>query len=442
MMTLRSTLFRHSPLSLVFAFVACVPDGQAKEAFRHVAKLEMSNAFRLTSSDWKIPERTALLGVDGLFGLEITNWTKGDFTTAISNLTEIIRITPNDAMAYIRRGICHSLQSEPDKAIADFKKATRVDPNNGLAHFFLGISHFEQREFERAITDITEALRLIPKKIMVRSRTASATLYSMRGYAYLATGAYERAVSDLTEAIKIDSRDDSFYCDRGTAYDRKGEFVKAMKDYDEAIRINPTNLVAYYNRGCIGQERGELDSAIRDFTRAIQIDPTNVDSYYNRSVAFSDKGALDKAIADLNEAIRLEPHNGTFYCDRGHVFSRKEEWTKARADYSEAIRVDPNNADAHNELAWLLATSPDASVRNGVRAIAIAKRACELAEWKNPNHIGTLAAANAEAGDFEEAVKYQKQVLSSTVLNKTERSDETQRLELFQQRKPYRDEAK
>ena len=102
------------------------------------------------------------------------------------------------------------------------------------------------------------------------------------------------------------------------------------------------------------------------------------------------------------------------------------------------LRLNPKNLEqAFNSLAWLLATCPESTVRNGEKAVQSASRACELSQWKEAAYIDTLAAAYAEAGAFDQAVKFQKQSLEMTRAPGRRRMQE--RLKLYQQRKPYRE---
>ncbi len=134
---------------------------------------------------------------------------------------------------------------------------------------------------------------------------------------------------------------------------------------------------------------------------------------------------------------RLERPAARYY-HSGRVWSEKKEYEKAIADYSEAIRLDPKHAGAHNGLAWILATCTDARYRDGGRAVELAKKACELSEWSDANVIDTLAAAYAEVGDFDAAVKWESKAIE-LLGDRKMKEDLRSRLELYRERKPYRE---
>ena len=135
--------------------------------------------------------------------------------------------------------------------------------------------------------------------------------------------------------------------------------------------------------------------------------------------------------------IRLNPKDAAAYLDRANAWSDQKEYDKARADYREASRLNSKFGRAYWDLAWLLATCPDAKYRDGKQALANAEKAKALSGDNEPGLLDTLAAASAEAGDFANAVKWQKQALQ--LIDVKDRAEFQSRLELYQAHKPYRE---
>ncbi len=202
----------------------------------------------------------------------------------------------------------------------------------------------------------------------------------------------------------------------------------------------PDDADAYYERGIAWLDKGELDKAIADFTQAIRLDPQSSGPYGERGVAWYLKGEYGKAIADCSEAIRLNPKDEVAFGNRGLTWSRKGEYDKAVADYNEAIRLAPENADGHNNLAWLLATCSLEAHRDGRKAIEHATKACQLTKWREVSFIDTLAAAYAEAGDLDEAVRWQRNAMAKCPENQKDHCQS--RLDLYKSGRPYREEPK
>jgi tetratricopeptide (TPR) repeat protein len=111
---------------------------------------------------------------------------------------------------------------------------------------------------------------------------------------------------------------------------------------------------------------------------------------------------------------------------------------EARQSYEEALKIDAKSIYALSALAWLLATTWDSSVRDGTRAIELAKTACELSGWNDPDSLDTLAAAHAEAGHFDEAVKWEQKALEQAKALRVEQVEEYKsRMELYKSRQPF-----
>jgi WD40 repeat protein len=202
----------------------------------------------------------------------------------------------------------------------------------------------------------------------------------------------------------------------------------------------PERAAEYLLRGRARLLRLEPDSAREDFTAAIRVDPTMADAYAERGNLFFSRGDLDKALNDCNEAVRVSPRLYEALILRSGIWVRKGTLDKGLADLIDAIQLAPNNSIAYLHRAKIYSSAADPRFRNGNQAIADGKKACELTNWRNGASIAILAAAFAEAGNFEDAIKWQTNALELTPEGFDElRSEFQQQLELYRAGKPYRD---
>jgi tetratricopeptide (TPR) repeat protein len=151
----------------------------------------------------------------------------------------------------------------------------------------------------------------------------------------------------------------------------------------------------------------------------------------------SGNGDNDRALAELNQAIALNPQDAQAYEARTDVDAAKGNNARLIADCNQVILLDPKNALILNNLAWVLATCPDASLRDGKKAVEDATSSCQLTYWQYGASIDTLAAAYAEEGDFDNAVKWENQYLETPNLSASDAADGESRLALYQAHKPY-----
>jgi len=138
-------------------------------------------------------------------------------------------------------------------------------------------------------------------------------------------------------------------------------------------------------------------------------------------------------------AARRAPNNPWPHIGAGHVWTARKDYDNATGELAEALRLDPNNSVALNNLAWIHATCQGAVYRDGPRAVEYAFQACNSTGWKLGWFLDTLAAAYAEVGDFEQAVKCQQQALDKPDYPEEKRAGARERLALFAARQPYRE---
>jgi tetratricopeptide (TPR) repeat protein len=273
-------------------------------------------------------------------------------------------------------------------------------------------------------------------------RVKNARNYVNLGNAAFVKSDFDKAISDYNEAIRLNPKDAIAYLQRGLAYVMKMDFDKAIDNFSESIRLNPKDAITYCERGSIYDVKGEYDNAINDYNEALRIDPKNIKALLKRGLAHSKKEEPEKAIKDYNQVFQLDPTNARAYSSRGVAYRKKGEFDKALKDFDDGIRLNPKDGIAFNNFALFRATCAKDSFRNGKEAVELATKACELTQWKSWFCIATLGAAYAEAGDFENAVKYQKQALSMFGTTGKNQNDEQQRLTLYEQKKPYHEVLK
>jgi tetratricopeptide (TPR) repeat protein len=252
----------------------------------------------------------------------------------------------------------------------------------------------------------------------------------------------EKALGWFDKAIRLAPDNAEAYLHRANAHSLKKDYDKALADFDEAVRLDPKNPNAFYGRGICHTYRKDNDKALQDFSQAIRLDGTNGEPYIQRGHVYCDMKNYEQALADFEQAIRLEPDKPDGYTARAVWYEKQKKFEKAIADYSKATQLDPKDPHAYNNLAWMYATCSEKKFRNGDKAVELALYVCKLTEWKEPEYFDTLAAAYAEIGKFDEAVKWQLKALASpeSFSDEAEVPKARQRLQLYTSGKAYTEE--
>ena len=293
---------------------------------------------------------------------------------------------------------------------------------------------FEKRDFEQAAKLLTEAIEANPKLTPA---------YILRGLANAARKKPEEAIADFSKAIELAPDDERPRLLRASAYQSQKEFDKAIADLDFAVKKNPKNAELLVTRGICKAQKGDDERAMEDFDAAVKADPKDVHGWQLRGSAYAEKGEKEKALSDFKQAIDIDPNNAATYLYRAQLYLVESEPESALRDLEEVMQRAPDFPGAANDYAWTLATNPKDSVRNGRKAVEFAKKACHETDYKHAPTVDTLAASYAEAGEWDEAVKWQEEAVA--LAEKTHPDDVAgmrERVAFYKEKKPFREVPK
>jgi len=259
------------------------------------------------------------------------------------------------------------------------------------------------------------------------------------GYMLLKRGEVDGAIADFQKALELKPDFADAHKNLGDALFRKNRVDEAILQYQQALRLMPGNADACNNLGNAFSKLGRMDEAILQYQKALRLMPDNVDVHNNLGNALLKQGRVDDAIVQFQEALDIEPHNREVRENLDNALLQKGGPDEMIARYRKALLATPDNVVILNNLAWLLATCPDGRLRDGVQAIAYAEQACKLTQFGVAPLVGTLAAAYAEAGRYDEAIAMEKKACElaakagdADLLKKSQ-----ELLALFQAHQPY-----
>ena len=221
-----------------------------------------------------------------------------------------------------------------------------------------------------------------------------------------------------------------------TSYWRDSETL-----FTHALAVTSNNDVALNNVGIIFLDKGQLDDAISKLRAAIDLRPENGPAHDNLAKALLKKGQVAEAMVHYRKFLEIEPDNvearntlGTALIQQGHVKEAIDQW-------QDALARQPDNGNAASNLAWVFATCPEDSIRDGARAVELGEKALRISGGKIPMIHRVLAAAYAESGRFADAIETAQRgaELATTQGNPGLAAELESNIALYQSGRPLRD---
>lgn len=321
-----------------------------------------------------------------------------------SHYDKAVELAPRDKDIRRTRGLFHLLTDEFEKARGDLEAAIETDPEDASLQEALGLSLMMDNKLEAAEEAFDRAIKLEPDSsgaLLQRARVRA-----MRGDR-------PEAIADLDTAIRIAPDESVPLVLRARIHQQAGDTERAAADLKRVLEKHPDHPAALELRGLIAAERNDYPAAIRDFRKLVAQKPDDAVLVGQLAMLYLAAKQPRQAIKRFSRSIDLDDKNFASWRGRSDAEISIGDHKAALSDLEMALTLEPKDSGVLNNLAWLLATSPDDGIRDGKRAIELARTACEETTWKQPHIISTLAAGYAEAGDFAEARKYSQQAVES-----------------------------
>ena len=368
-----------------------------------------------------------------------------DLTNAVNCLEAAGRIETNSADVFACLARVYSLQGQPDRAIQLYERALTANPAFVDAHYNLGnllaardqltaaTNHYqlalngnpEQSDAHyklglalQRLGDISSAATHFKAALHYNPEFAEA--HDQLAGAWMRLGVPEAAEVQYREAIRIRPDYAHAHLKLGYVLARSNKFPEAKLHLAEAIRLEPTNAVAHYNLGGVYAAEGDLEPARIALVEAARLDPSDPETQVRLAAVLAREGHTDQSLETSRKAASLLIQQGRY--------------EDAIRTLREALKSRPDAPEMLANLAWLLATSPEAKARNGAEAVALAEKVCLLGGRTDPRLLSPLDAAYAEAGRFPEALKAVGETIAAATATKQDAilQAATKRLALYQ----------
>jgi tetratricopeptide (TPR) repeat protein len=385
---------------------------------------------------------------------------------ALEHFAQTLALYPDHARAHYNMGRVLLRQGKVDEARQHLAEAARLLPGFVDAHYYLALALERQGKFREAQAELALVLSANPGN--------ANALYHL-GVALQGRGQSGEAGPCFASALEKDPGHVEAHTSLGALLAAEGELAAARQHFTAALDRDPRYAGAHYNLALALELDGQFAEAGRHFAEAVSAAPDDADARHHLGVALIRQGQYDEARPHLAEAVRLRPRAAAFHDSLGLALEALGQTEAALAEYRQAVALDADRArshanvalllrargeadaaadeyraalhinpgwpDAARRTAWVLATHPEARMRNGFLAAHLARQACQAAGSPGPESLDTLAAAQAEQGQFAAAARMAAEARAAAAGKPDLARQIEARRRLYEQHQPYRDET-
>jgi Tfp pilus assembly protein PilF len=283
-----------------------------------------------------------------------------------------------------------------------------------------------------------------PKRRLVLCGLAMTSIVGLAFPARLQASYWKTSELLWTHTLACTANNDVAHNNLGVVLAGKGRVDEGIIQFQKALAIKPDFAKAHYNLGSYLLQKERVDEAIVQFQKALASSPDFTYAHNMLGYALLQKRDVDAAMAQFHEALKIRPDYAQAHRNLGIALIQKGQMDEGILHLQKALVLQPGLVEAQSDLthiAWIMATSPDASVRNGTKAVELARQTDRLSGGKNPVMAATLAAAYAEAGKFGDAIATAQHALQLAAgqTNATLVATLEAQLKLYQAGSPFHD---
>ena len=341
-----------------------------------------------------------------------------------------VELAPRDVEVRRARGLFRLVEDEFEGARVDLEAAVAEAPDDAALHEALGMASAMSEKLPEARQAFDRAIELAP-------RAAGPRLQRARLLAV--EGDVSDSLADLDRAVELVPDDAGARLLRARVRLQADDEQGATDDVETVLRQTPDHPAGLEMRGLMAAGRQDYAAAIRDFRRLVAKRPDDAALLGQLGLLYLAAKQPRKAIERFTRALEVDDENFVSRRGRSDAQISIGNHEEALADLEVALTLKPDDSGVLNNLAWLLATSPDDELRDGARAIELATKACEVTEWRQAHIISTLAAGYAEQGDFDNARKYSRKAVEAGGVDDEVSQQLRGEFESYEQGKPWRE---
>jgi tetratricopeptide (TPR) repeat protein len=260
----------------------------------------------------------------------------------------------------------------------------------------------------------------------------SGAAYHLRGIAWMTQEKWSEARSDLERALELGENVVTLHFNLGVCLERLGLTIEALAVFNSILATYPDEYPASLARGNLLLGLKHYGAAVKDFNQAVKLRPDSTEAFHLQGLALRFLDQYADAIVSYSRVLELDPKHADALANRGYASKRLGKFDAALADYEAAVKLAPEAVEYRNDLAWLLATCPEESIRNPARAVELAVSVCEATHHENGEYLDTLASAYASQGGFAKAVQTAEKALTS-IRDNAAAEPVRRRLQLYRQ---------